>query len=231
MSLPDPIEASASATGWRARLGSIQAAATAGLVAAIGWVYALVRLLDGPRVEASEDEILRYYSDPDTGWATLFVLQVLFVATAGFLWFVGVIRNRIGAGSPKLFDTVFFGGGILLAGLMFVGSAALAAPFVLAGNGGVDVDPGAAAMARSFAYVILGVFTPRIAALFVFSSSTLGLRTGVLPRWLVVVGYLLGILLLVDVTISAPGVYAFPSWIALVSVVLVFHRHPRDRGD
>lgn len=231
MNLSNPIDEPAPLTGWRARLGSIQAAAMAGLVAAIGWVYALVRLLDGPGIDASEQEILRFYSNPDTGWDTLFVLQILFVATAGFLWFVGVIRNRIGVGIPQLFDTVFFGGGILLAGLMFVGSAALAAPYVLGGNGGVEVDPGAAAMTRNFAYVTLGVFTPRIAALFVFSSSTLGLRTGVLPRWLAILGYMLGIFLLVDVTISTPSVYAFPIWIALVSIVLVFHRHPGSQVD
>jgi len=231
MSLPNPIEESVPVSGWRKRLGSIQAAAMAGLVAAIGWVYALVRLLDGPGVDATEDEIIRFYSNPDTGWDTFFVLQVLFVATAGFLWFVGVIRGRVGIGIPKLFDTVFFGGGILLAGLMFVGSAALAAPFVLADRGAVGIDPAAAAMTRSFAMVALGVYAPRIAALFVFSSSTLGLRTGVLPRWLAVLGYVLGVLLLVDVTISTPSVFVFPAWIALVSIVLVFHRNPRPHGD
>ena len=137
----------------------------AGLVAAVGWAFALVRLLDGPGVDATEDEILRFYSDPDVGWDTFFVLQILFVATAGFLWFVGVIRKRVGISVPKLFDAVFFGGGILLAGLMFVGAAALAAPFVLADLGGVAVDPSVAAMTRSFAQVTLEVFTPRIAAL------------------------------------------------------------------
>ena len=99
-------------TGRRASLRSIEAAAVAGLVAAAGWVYALVRLLDGPGVEASEEEVTRYFSDPNTGWDTLFVLQVLVIATAGFLWFIGVIRNRIGTPTPKLFDTVFFGGAI-----------------------------------------------------------------------------------------------------------------------
>ena len=195
----------------------------AGLVAAVGWVFALVRLLDGPGVDATEDEILRFYSDPDVGWDTFFVLQILFVATSGFLWFVGVIRKRVGIGVvPKLFDTVFFGGGILLAGSMFVGAAALATLFVLADLGGVAVDPSAAAMTRSFALVTLEVFTPRIAALFVFSSSTLGFRTGVMPRSLAIVGYVLGIILLVKVTVATPGVYAFPIWLALVSIVLVF---------
>ena len=111
---------------------------------------------------------------------------------------------------------------------MFVGLAALATPFVLVDRGTVGVDPAAAAMTRSFALVTLGVFAPRIAALFVFSSSTLGIRTGVLPRWLAILGYVLGVLLVVDVTISTPSGYALPTWIALVSIVLVFHRSPRS---
>ncbi|MDJ0497405.1 MAG: hypothetical protein QNJ89_06220 [Acidimicrobiia bacterium] len=218
-------------TGWRASLRSIEAAAVAGLVAAVGWIYALVRLLDGPGVEASEEEITRYFSDPDTGWDTLFVLQVLVIATAGFLWFIGVIRNRVGTPTPKLFDTVFFGGGILVAGMIFIGSAALAAPFILADRG-MDVDPGAASMIRSYALVVLAVFAPRVAALVVFSSSTLGLRTGVLPRWMILVGYAVGVSMLLNVTFYSPSVYIFPGWIALLSLVLLFHHHPqRPRSE
>ena len=224
----DSADSTISFTGWRASLRSIEAAAVAGLVAAIGWVYALVRLLDGPGVDASDEEITRYFSDPDTGWDTLFVLQVLVIATAGFLWFIGVIRNRVGQAAPTLFDTVFFGGGILVAGMIFVGSAALAAPFILADRG-MDVDPGAASMIRSYALVVLAVFAPRVAALVVFSSSTLGLRTGVLPRWMIIIGYVVGFVMLLNVTFYSPSVYIFPGWIALVSLVLLFHRHPKRR--
>lgn len=212
--------------GWRKSLRSIEAAAVAGIVAAVGWIYALLRLLDGPGVDASEAEITRFYADPDTGWDTLIVLQVLVVATAGFLWFIGVIRNRVGQAGATLFDTVFFGGGILFAGLIFVGSAALAAPFILADRG-IDVDPGAASMIRSYVMVVLAVFAPRVAALVVFSSSTLGVRTGVLPRWLILVGYVVGVSMVLNVTFYSPSVYIFPGWIALVSMVLLFRRHPQ----
>jgi hypothetical protein len=214
-------------TGWRKSLRSIEAAAVAGIVAALGWVYSLVRLLDGPGVEASEAEITQFYADPDTGWDTLFVLQILVIATAGFLWFIGVIRNRVGRATATLFDTVFFGGGILYAGLLFVGAAALAAPFLLADIGGMEVEAGSAALLRSFARVMLGVFASRVAALVVLSTSTLGLRTGALPRWLVLVGYLAGVGILLNVTFFTPSVYAFPAWIAVVSVVLLIRRTPQ----
>jgi len=211
-------------------LASLEAAALAGLVAAAGWVFSLSRLLNGPDVEASEAEITSFFAEPGVGDDTALVLQVLFFATAGFLWFIGVVRKRLGRTEPRLFDTVFFGGGILLAASMFVGAAALAAPFVLADRGGSPVDPGAVAMTRGFALVILGTFLPRIAALFVFSSATLSLRTGVLPRWLAYLGYLVGIALIVDVTFSDPSIYALPAWVALVSVVLLFRRDAPDES-
>ncbi|MDJ0954424.1 MAG: hypothetical protein QNJ81_12165 [Acidimicrobiia bacterium] len=215
--------------GWRHKMRSVEAAAIAGIVAAVGWVYTLERLLAGPGVEATEAEIAQFFASPDTGWDTLVLLQIMVLATAGFLWFVGVIRTRIGESAPRLFDTVFAGGAILFAGLLFIGSAALAAPFILADRG-ITVDPGGAALLRSYALVVLAVFAPRVAALVVFSSSTLGLRTGTLPRWLVLIGYLVGIVMLLNVTFFSPSVYIFPGWIALVSLVLLVRHHPTD-GD
>ncbi|MDJ0923554.1 MAG: hypothetical protein QNJ77_03250 [Acidimicrobiia bacterium] len=212
--------------GLRQRFATLEAAAIAGIVAAVGWVVALARLTRGPGVDASEAEISEFFADPDIGWDVLVLLQVLVIATAAFLWFIGVIRNRVGEAAPTMFDTVFFGGGILFAGLMFLGSAALAVPFLLAEVSG-SVDPGAASMIRGYAQVILAVFAPRVAALIVFSSSTLGLRTGALPRWLILAGYVVGTGLIINVTFWNPSLYVFPGWMVLMSLVLLFH-HPKS---
>lgn len=208
-------------SGWRQSLGSIEAAAVAGLVAATGWAFVMSRLLTVPDVGAPEAEIVRFYADPSRGSDVSWILQVLFVSTAGFLWFIGVIRNRIRSQGHRLFDTVFFGGGIALVMLMFTGAAALAAPFILAQAGASAIDPGSAAMTRAVAHILLAILAPRMAALVVLSSSSLGLRTGVLPRWLTVSGYIVGLWLVLDVTFSEPSVYVFPAWIALVSIVLL----------
>jgi hypothetical protein len=55
-------------------------------------------------------------------------------------------------------------------------------------------------------------------------SSTLALRTGAFPRWLVVVTYVVGVAEFVNVTLAEPTLYVFPAWIALVSVVLLVRR-------
>ena len=78
-------------------------------------------------------------------------------------------------------------------------------------------------MTRTLAQIVLGVFAPRIGSLFIFSLSTLALRTGALPRWLILVSYAVGVAMFVNITMASPNVYMFPAWMALVSIVLLFH--------
>lgn len=224
MSIEEPIGPTSGRSRWRRRLRSIEAAAAAGLIAAAGWGIGLTQLLSVPSLDASDSEIRRYYSNPDVGSDALWSLQVLAIATIGFLWFIAVIRGRIGTNEPKLFGTVFLGAGILLAALMFVGAAAVAAPALLVSEGNRTVDPDAAATTTSFAIILLAVFAPRVASVFVLSLSSLALRTGALPRWLIVLSYIFGVGMFINVTFSKPNVYGFPAWIALVSVVMFIRR-------
>ncbi len=212
---------------WRSRVASVEAAAVAGIVCAVGWSIGMRGLLAAPSIDATDDEIVRYFSEPYSGGAAVIYLQVVTVATLAFLWFIGVVRSRLGENEPRLFGTVFLGGGILLAGLIFVGASALAAPSVLLEVGGKAPDPGAASMTRAFAASILSVFAPRVTALVMLSTASLGRQTGALPRWLVLVSYAVGVGEFVNFTIREPSIYVFPAWIAVVSVVLLVRRPPR----
>jgi hypothetical protein len=223
-----PARARASERSWRARLASIEAAAIAGIVCAIGWSISLRGLLAAPAIDAPEAEVARYYGDPDTGFNALVLLQVHVLATIAFLWFIGVVRSRLGPRAPRLAGTVFFGGGILIAGLLFVGTGALAAPAVLVEAGGKVPGPGEASMMRALAVAVLSVFTPRIATLIMFATATLARKTGALPRWLVILTYAVGAFEFLNVTISQPTIYVFPAWIALVSVVLLRRKATGD---
>jgi len=44
-------------------------------------------------------------------------------AGIAFLWFVGVVRDRIGEAEDRFFATVFLGSGLLFVGMLFVASA------------------------------------------------------------------------------------------------------------
>ena len=52
-------------------------------------------------------------------------------------------------------------------------------------------------------------------------ASTIGLRTGFLPRWLVLVGYVGGAVFLFSVTYIEGLVLIFPTWVIAVSVVML----------
>jgi hypothetical protein len=211
----------------RRRLLSIEAAAIAGIVCAIGWSLSLGGLLGAPGVGAPDEEIVEYYSERSHGTSAVIWLQVLVVATIAFLWFVGVVRGRLGDREPRLFGTVFFGSSMLLAALVFVGAALLAAPAVLVAVGDRPPDPGAVAVTRAAAAVIFSVFAPRVATLVMFSTASLGRATGALPRWLIWLTYLIGIATFINVSVATPSVYVVPTWIALVSIVLLLRRPPQ----
>ncbi len=112
-------------------------------------------------------------------------------------------------------------------GLRFVRPLALTAPAVLVEAGGTP-DPDAASISRALAVTVLTLFAPRMATLVMFSTAALARRTRALPRWLIVLTYIVGLIELVNVTISTPVVYVFPAWIALVSVVLLVHPRPQS---
>lgn len=211
----------------RRRFASIEAAAIAGIVCAVGWALALGGLLSAPGIGASDDEISEYYARTSNATAAIVWLQILVVATIAFLWFVGVVRGRLGDREPRLFGTVFLGSSLLLAGLLFVGAAFLAAPAVLVAVGDRTPDPEAVSVMRAGAAVVLSVFAPRVATLVMLSTASLGRATGALPGWLVVVTYVIGVLAFVNVSIATPTVYVVPTWIAVVSIVLLVRRPPQ----
>jgi hypothetical protein len=77
-----------------------------------------------------------------------------------------------------------------------------------------DVDPGFARQMSFFSTHLLLLFAMRMTAMFVFTSSTIGKATGILPSWFAYIGYVVGILLLLSAT--------FASWFALLFAVWVF---------
>ena len=209
----------------RRRLRSIESAALAGIVCAVGWMAALAGLLAAPGLGADDHQIDQHYADEGTGTAAVLWLQVLVFSTIAFLWFVAVIRSRIGDREPKLAGTAFFAGSVLLAGLLFLGAALLAAPAVMVAVSDRQPDPATAAMLRVAAAIVLSVMLPRIATLVMFSTANLGRASGALPRWLVGVTVVVGVAELINVTVSTPEIFVFPAWIALVSIVLLV-THP-----
>ena len=60
-----------------------------------------------------------------------------------------------------------------------------------------------------------------MAAVFMISTASLGLRTRIMPRWIALTGYLFALLLLVSSRFADWLPLAFPCWIFIVSAYIL----------
>ena len=88
-----------------------RAAAIAGMLfsALMGVSLVIIRLaVPDYRTDPGE-----WLTDPFHRNAVRFALQLLPFAGIAFLWFIGVLRNRLGEQEDQFFATVFLGSGLL----------------------------------------------------------------------------------------------------------------------
>jgi hypothetical protein len=72
---------------------------------------------------------------------------------------------------------------------------------------------------------------PRIQAIFIMTTSTIAFRTGALPRWLSLVGYLAALGMLLLPLLIGPVVFIFPIWLGVVSVFILVRRRRVGSAD
>jgi hypothetical protein len=171
-------------------------------------------------------------SQPDqSGQNTAVVIGGLYLAPfAGimFLWFVAVIRDQIGEREDRFFATVFFGSGLLFVALLFTSAAVASTPATLVEFlGGAQLSTEGQAILRALGYTLLFALATRAAAVFMVATATIGVRSGVFPRWFALVGYLLGIVLLVAVSFVDWFILILPAWVAVVSLFILRRERAR----
>jgi hypothetical protein len=204
---------------------SIEAAAIAGIAYAVLTVLAMIRLSRFPRLDLSDEELAQWFDDGRHQAWLIGALSLGSVAAIAFLWFVAVIRRRLGDREDQFFSTVFLGSGILYVAVWLSGAAVLAAPAVaMTQFDAAAVSPASASLAGGIGGSLILVVAPRIQAVFIFTTSTVIMRSRVLPSWLAVVGYLSGLVLFVLPLVAQPAGLVFPAWVFTVSVVLLVTR-------
>ena len=152
------------------------------------------------------------------------VLALNLVPFAGiaFLWFIGVLRDRLGEREDRFFATVFLGSGLLFLAMLFM-SAAMVGGLIIA----YAADPGRLigsatfTSARAIAYEIMNIYAIKMAGVFMIATSTLALRTGFIARWIALIGYPLALLLLLSSRYIEGILLVFPLWVLLISVYIL----------
>lgn len=170
----------------------------------------------------SQGDPTAWLADPFRRGALQFATQLAPFAGIAFLWFIGVLRNRLGKQENQFFATVFLGSGLLFVASLFA-SAALASALIrtLADEGTQLIHTDVYRLARQVIGAALNVFAIKMAGVFLFSTSTLILRTGILPRAIAVSGYACAIVLIIVITNWPWIALLFPGWILVVSVYLL----------
>ncbi|AWI31885.1 hypothetical protein AB0K47_25075 [Streptomyces tirandamycinicus] len=194
----------------RDRLRTPRAAGLAGIAFAVLLAAAIVlmRLAIPEGVTDAGGDAL----SPDRRRAVRMALELVPFAGIFFLWFMGALRAQVGEREDKLVATVFLGSGLVFVATMF-GAASAA--------GSILEDQQPSEFGRNFAYTLLTTYSMRMAAVFIFATSMIGHRLGVIPRPLTVVGYAAGLVLLFAGPSFPWSELVFPAWSALIGLHLL----------
>ena len=150
-------------------------------------------------------------------------------AGIAFLWFIGVLRNRLGQMEDRFFATVFFGSGLLFLAMLFLTSALVGGVLIaFETKPGELVGSATFHFARAFAYAAINIYLVKMASVFMISTSIVALHTGIAPRWLAILGFALALLLLFGSYYISWSFFVFPIWVALISISILADnlRHP-----
>ena len=206
----------------RRELRSPRAAAIAGIVYSLLTFTAMILTQNTASVQPQEvtrENIFR--------WASTLSLVLTLVPFAGiaFLWFTGVIRDRLRDREDRFFATIFFGSGIIYVLLLFLWGAILGTILRLTAmeQFGDDVlfSSGVVTYALILMNEINGNFALRMAGVYMSAVGTIWNRTKLMPRWLILLTYLLALGFLVAADRFREARYIFPAWVLIISIYIL----------
>jgi len=197
-----------------------RAAAIAGMIFAVLMAVSIVLI----RLSLPSDptEVGSWLNDGASRTSVIVAVNLIPFAGIAFLWFIGVIRDRMGEREDKFFATIFLGSGLLFIALLFAATAmavGMLASFKSAPSTTSEIEVWDLGSKTTFA--LLNTFAMRMAAVFIISTCTIALRTAIIHRWLSISGLVIALVLLV-VASSVPYINTlFPLWIFLVSLEIL----------
>jgi hypothetical protein len=159
-------------------------------------------------------------------------LNIVPFAGIAFLWFIGVLRDRLGAAEDRFFATVFLRSGLLYLAMLFVAASLIGAltiafyahPTALIGSESFR-------FARAAIYNLVNIYLTKMGCVFIFTTSTLAIYTGFAPRWLAWVGYVMSTVLLFGSYYIGWSFILLPLWVPLTSVyIFVDNLYSRPQG-
>lgn len=142
-------------------------------------------------------------------------LDLVPFAGIAFLWFVGVLRNRLGEREDQFFATVFLGSGLLFVASIFGVAAVMHALIeTLAAD---KIGSATYYFGERMSDALFNIFAIKMAGVFIISTCTIGSRTAIIPRWVALIGYACAVVMLLVIANWKWITFVFPLWMLLVS--------------
>jgi len=190
-------------------------AAVAGIIFSVLLLTALILLrLSAPAHPGAGSQWL---SNSGKRAAVAVALNLVPFAGIAFLWFIGVLRDRIGEREDRFFATVFLGSGLLFVAMMFV-AAAVGGALIATASSSSLAGGDTLAVGRNITNALLNVYAMRMAAVFTLTTVTIARRTQIVSRWLTLAGLACALVLLIGIGISPWVELVFPAWILALSL-------------
>ena len=212
------------ATLIRARLKTPRAAAIAGILFAVLLITGLLLFRLSVRADPQETGAWLKTSQSKVALA----LNLVPFAGIAFLWFIGVLRDRLGEYEDRFFATVFLGSGLLFLAMLFASAAVMGGIIITyAARPEGLLNSATFTFARAVTYEIMNLYAVKMAAVFMISTSTLTIRTGFAPRWIAYLGFAVALLLLVSGRYIDWILLVFPLWVLLISIYILIDNFRR----
>lgn len=210
----------------RANLKTPKAAAVAGIVFSVLFLFVFWLFRQSVPADPLEPGAWLANDIKSAGFA----LNIIPFAGIAFLWFIGVLRDHLGQQEDQFFATVFMGSGLLFLAMFFASAAMIGAVILVhsAFQSDAMMNSGAFHVTRGLAFIVMNVYALKMAGVFMFSTSTVIIYTGIAPRWIAITGYALALLLIVGSSYFGWSVVVFPIWVFLLSsyILIVNLRRP-----
>jgi len=205
-----------------------KAAAFAGLVFAVLQIASYWLMQSSLPAEAlNEEALVQFALDLRLG------LNLFPFAGIAFLWFLGVLRDRLGYLEDQFFSTLFFGSGVLYLAMTFI-SAAIAGGLltVFAVDPDLLLNNAILIFGRAMIYKFNNVYAIRMAGMFMIVLGTIWVRTGLMPRLLAIVTYLTALSLIIGISFYPWSTLFFPIWVFVISAyILVLNYRIKNEND
>jgi hypothetical protein len=187
-----------------------------------------------PSVDAPDGEIVDFYGDAGNRRIVLLAgIYLIPFAAIAFIWFIVALRMWATYSVRRasiLFANVQLVSGIIYIGLLLAAGAAISIPAASMSLSDGPLDPDFARQFPHYGVTLFLVLSMRMAAMYVFSTTSFLRTSGLLPRWFLVLGGVVGLALLLSASVSPLLILVFPTWLLVLCVILLirFWRVPAD---